>query len=509
MRRCICVNCSSKNLIESKFCINCGFQLDKFICYNCKNIVSIENEKCPSCDKELRKTFLIPEILTKEEIDDPKYSFVDTIKMGTIVCETRPNLTKILTKTKVEKFYQSIGYLYDIMETKDKRVPILLFSKETKLQPIVEIGKYKDLTYKLILVQKLLRFTKQMFNLKVDYVAQSNLFIDDEDKILPLHLEEKEIKEEEAIKRLVKIYEELGLKENKEFAELFNDVETGNINTFYHIEQRLDKIIESIVYFKLDYYGYSNVGKVRSNNEDNFFAAIINSCGYNKEGYKIRINGGLFLLCDGMGGHQKGEIASYETINTIKVSLLPMITEYKNESEIKLAISNAIYLANEKLFELNKHYKDIRERMGTTLVGLLILNNKGYIFHIGDSRCYLYKEQKLIRMTEDHNVAFREAKLGNMTLEEAMKLPDAKQLTQAIGPKSNEFLHPVIQSINLTNDSIFILCSDGLTDCVEDKEIQGVLAKESSLQEKCQELIVLANTKGGQDNITILLIKLK
>jgi protein phosphatase len=237
-------------------------------------------------------------------------------------------------------------------------------------------------------------------------------------------------------------------------------------------------------------YGISDKGLLRSTNED---------C-YSIQDY-------IFMVADGMGGHNAGEIASKLTIESIlKDSQYIFTSKRKNQEFIldyKKLILKIINNANKKVIQKAKK-NTIYKGMGTTLV--LALFQKPNIMHIaniGDSRAYLFRKNKLIMISEDHSLA--KVLSDNLNLKNNQKNNRYKNyLTRAIGIYSK--ISPYYQQINVISEDKILLCSDGLWNMVTETDIINILNKKISDQLKCKEFIKKANNKGGFDNITAVII---
>ncbi|AKG23310.1 serine/threonine phosphatase [Calothrix sp. 336/3] len=262
----------------------------------------------------------------------------------------------------------------------------------------------------------------------------------------------------------------------------------------------------------LENAGITDVGKQRHHNED-FFGTDSQIHKIESPSFRSFQGKGLYILCDGMGGHAGGEVASNLAVNTLR--------EYfqnhwqGDELPSKEIISAGIYQANQAIYNLNQ--QESRSgvgRMGTTLVMLLIQNTQAAVAHVGDSRLYcLTRKQGLEQLTVDHEVGQREIARG-IPPEAAYSRPDAYQLTQAIGPRDDNFIFPDIQFLEIAEDSLFILASDGLSDndLLESNwhsHLLPLLSSGTNLETGARDLIDLANDYNGHDNITVVLIRAK
>lgn len=229
----------------------------------------------------------------------------------------------------------------------------------------------------------------------------------------------------------------------------------------------------------------TNRGLVRSNNEDN---------------YLNRSEIGLFIVCDGLGGHAAGEIASQLAVDTIR-------SRIEGVGDPERQLSEAINEANRKILRDQQTHPE-RIGMGTTLSALWLADPKGeigWIGHIGDSRVYRCREDQLDQLTEDHSPVYRLYKEGSLDKDQLRHHPQKNLIERSLG------LGPTIQcdifTIDLQPGDRFLLCTDGLSDCVSDEEIREV-CRTTSLDQLCPTLIQKAIDFGGYDNITIVVVEL-
>ncbi|MGI2904035.1 serine/threonine phosphatase [Tolypothrix sp. VBCCA 56010] len=258
--------------------------------------------------------------------------------------------------------------------------------------------------------------------------------------------------------------------------------------------------------------GRTDVGRQRQHNEDFFGVETkINKLELPKN--RALQARGLYILCDGMGGHAGGEVASELAVTTLR--------EYfqkhwlSNQLPTEDSIAEAVLLANQAIYDVNQ--QDARSgvgRMGTTLVMLLIQDTQAAVAHVGDSRLYkLTRKDKLKQITVDHEVGQREIARG-VEPNLAYARPDAYQLTQALGPRDENLIHPDVQFFEINQDTLFILASDGLSDndLLEihfSTHLEPLLSYGANLERGVRELIDLANQHNGHDNITAVLIRAK
>jgi protein phosphatase len=261
----------------------------------------------------------------------------------------------------------------------------------------------------------------------------------------------------------------------------------------------------------LDDAGLTDVGRQRNHNEDQFVIQTQVSRSENPQGRSIKAHG-VYILCDGMGGHASGEVASAKVANFLKQHFEH---HWPNQLPDEQGIRKGILAANEELYNANQQNDSQGSgRMGTTLVLLLIHNSNVAIAHVGDSRIYRYtRKGGLEQLTMDHELGQAEIQRG-VDPEVAYALPDAYQLTQALGPRNNDFVNPDVRYLELNEDTLFLLCSDGLSDndlveeCIE-THIQPLLSSRTNLDAGVNDLVDLANEYNGHDNITALVVRAK
>lgn len=258
-----------------------------------------------------------------------------------------------------------------------------------------------------------------------------------------------------------------------------------------------------------NYLTLSHTGPTREQNED--------SC-YPPSGDPLLQHTGvdlsLAIVCDGVGGHQGGEVASSLAIETIRQRVESVLDKPENRypDSITIQIENSTCVANDRISHQNDNEnRQERERMGTTMVMSLIYGHEAYIAHIGDSRAYRITRTGCHQMTLDDDLASREVRLSGIPYREALNLGSSGSLFQALGMNSSTSLHPNIRRTILDEECIFLLCSDGLSDRdrVEQywqSELLPVLEGKVDLTTACQRTINLANTQNGHDNATVALI---
>ena len=239
-------------------------------------------------------------------------------------------------------------------------------------------------------------------------------------------------------------------------------------------------------------YAKSDIGKAREMNQDAYYISEPSS--------PIK----LYLLADGMGGYKGGEIASNLAIKCAKSYIENNFKDVaKDRDSLIQLVASSMEYANMVIYEKSLENKQNFEGMGTTLEICLIYNNKAYIGHIGDSRVYRIRKGLIRQLTQDHSYVQTLVKEGTITKEQAKNHPKKNMLVKALG--CNAFVEPDIMVRGFQKEDTIVICSDGLTNMVSEKEIFNMVNKNFEMAPK--ELVDLANENGGFDNITVITIK--
>lgn len=250
---------------------------------------------------------------------------------------------------------------------------------------------------------------------------------------------------------------------------------------------------------KIRYAGSTHVGMKRAHNEDNFF---------------LLAEENLYVVADGMGGHASGEVASQIAVETLANFFIDTARDkeitwpYKEDRAAAYdenRLVTGIKLANRRVYETAQ--SDSRYRgMGTTIVSLACGPTGAYVGHVGDSRGYLVREGKIEQVTEDHSLLNDYLKVHKLTPEEIEHFPHKNVIVRALGMKDT--VNVDIHKLAPRPGDLYILCSDGLSGMLSDEDIlAAVNTAEHDLEKTCQSLIAQANTNGGQDNITVVLVE--
>lgn len=240
----------------------------------------------------------------------------------------------------------------------------------------------------------------------------------------------------------------------------------------------------------MEVYAKSDLGKVRDKNEDSYYVP-------NED---IGIN--VYILSDGMGGYSGGEIASSLGVAAAKSYIINNyeVTFDQKEDILKL-VNGAVEYANMVIFEKSRMEENLKY-MGCTMEIVLLINDKLYMAHAGDSRIYRLRNGILRKLSKDHSYIEKLIKEGKITKEEAKTHPDKNMVTKALG--TMRLVEPDLIYKKFLKGDTLLICSDGLTNMVSEEEIKEVL---QTSQNPEKDLIKLANNYGGSDNITVIVVK--
>jgi serine/threonine protein phosphatase PrpC len=244
----------------------------------------------------------------------------------------------------------------------------------------------------------------------------------------------------------------------------------------------------------------SDIGQVRERNEDAYLAVDVTL--HSDDGLDPM---GLYIVADGMGGHEKGELASslaaqVSAHQIMEDVILPFLSGHKEDGPrrpINEALIQAIQAAN-----LNV-YQQVPDA-GTTLTLALVFGQKAYIAHVGDSRAYMFNQKTLRQITQDHSLVARLVELGQATPEEALTHTHRNVLYRAVGQAGSLEVDTYLQPFPV--GSCLLLCSDGLWGMISDSEITDILTNATTPQAGLGKLAATANQNGGDDNITAVLV---
>ena len=207
----------------------------------------------------------------------------------------------------------------------------------------------------------------------------------------------------------------------------------------------------------------------------------------------------LFVVADGMGGHNAGDFASRYGVSV----LVESVRRDKNFNPVKV-MRNAIEAANREVFSQSRNDPSMAG-MGTTMVVCTVVGGYAYIANVGDSRLYLAGSESMTQITQDHSLIAEMVRLGELTPEEGRNHPDKNILTRAVG--TNEEVKIDFFDVKLETGDQILMCSDGLSNMVEDQRIFEILKGEDTKADKAQVLVDEANANGGRDNIAVIVVE--
>jgi protein phosphatase len=229
-------------------------------------------------------------------------------------------------------------------------------------------------------------------------------------------------------------------------------------------------------------YAGTDTGRQRRANEDSMLALAP-----------------LFVVADGMGGAQAGEVASRIAVETFQRGL-------QDPAEPEIGLAALAHVANSRIHELSHSHAE-QAGMGTTLTAIYVGESEVSVAHVGDSRAYRLRDGELLRLTEDHSLVDELLRQGRLTPEEAVEHPQRSVITRALGPEGA--VQVDTRSYPARGGDVYLLCSDGLTTMLPEDRLAAVLLAHKGLRDAGEALIAAANEAGGRDNITVLLLRLE
>ena len=237
----------------------------------------------------------------------------------------------------------------------------------------------------------------------------------------------------------------------------------------------------------------------RPNNEDQLLVVDVRRHGLRADG--------VLVIADGMGGRNFGERAASAAVEAVGDTLIEMLqSEHEPAVDIGDALDSALRKANSRVYELAAHDEESKG-MGTTCVAAVIENDQVYVAHAGDSRAYLLRQGQLSRLTDDHSYVAEQVRAGNLSEENARKSRFRNVITRAVGIEPT--ITPDVAHHDVQGGDLILLCTDGLTNMVDEDEIGRIMAEASSAQTAADKLVNLANRNGGRDNITAIVARLE
>ncbi len=229
----------------------------------------------------------------------------------------------------------------------------------------------------------------------------------------------------------------------------------------------------------------------------------------NEDAVAFEVETRLCILADGMGGYNAGEIASGMAVAFIKSEMgrwLSQAGKHANSKEVRRALEICVENANHSIFNAansNPQYTG----MGTTLVVGVFIDDRLMVGHIGDSRCYRLRANELVQITKDHSLLQEQLDAGLITPEQAQTSLNKNLVTRALGVEDAVLLE--VNEHRVEVGDTYLMCSDGLSDMIDDSAIAGLMAAAGTLEQKARQLVLSANEAGGRDNISVLLAQAK
>ncbi len=248
----------------------------------------------------------------------------------------------------------------------------------------------------------------------------------------------------------------------------------------------------------MKYFSLTDIGKKREKNEDSYYSQIKDYSGTTV---------GLFVIADGMGGYENGEYASKKAIEEVinYVNEAFQMLDFSNifDDDIRKILEKALDIANNVIYEKSKESSP----MGTTFVAGIIINDKIFIVNVGDSRAYMLNGDNFTQITKDNSYVQELIEEGILDEDKARTFQNKNEITRAVGYYESVEVDFYVREVQ-RSDKILI-CSDGLTNMVEDSIIKGIFQQNNEPENICMELVFLANANGGKDNITVTVIEIE
>lgn len=247
----------------------------------------------------------------------------------------------------------------------------------------------------------------------------------------------------------------------------------------------------------LEFVELTDVGRVRDHNEDYMGHAAPATPA------QVRTHGWLFVVADGVGGHEKGEVASKTAVESVLASFL----KAKDGEPHSALLQRIVQQANATVFEAAIAGGRTSAGMATTIVACALRYDRVSVAHVGDSRCYLIRSGKAAQVTRDHTVASEQVRMGLVTASEAAASQTSHILSRSLGTD-------LVANVDMTDHQVFpgdtlLLCSDGLHNLVQASEMSAVCGHGQDLHQAAERLVALANDRGGGDNISVQLIRVR
>jgi protein phosphatase len=264
-------------------------------------------------------------------------------------------------------------------------------------------------------------------------------------------------------------------------------------------------------------FGQTDRGQVRPANEDQFLIARLTKALQVQQTslHQSRLQygeeqGHLFLVADGMGGHQGGEQASRLAVSAIEQFMLNTFKWFfqlkgSEQQSVLTEFQEALQQTDARIFREAQRNPALWG-MGTTLTMAYSLDSELFVVHVGDSRCYLYRGGRLHQLTRDHTLVQELVSRGHIAPEEASQHRLRHVIVNVVGG-TEQGVKPEVHKVHLETGDVMLLCSDGLTEMVPDEEVAAVLQAEADPERASERLVALANEKGGKDNVTVVVAR--
>jgi protein phosphatase len=269
--------------------------------------------------------------------------------------------------------------------------------------------------------------------------------------------------------------------------------------------------------FRVRAFGLTNKGRVRPSNEDHFLVADLSRTLRIQQTslpqaatFQGRSRGHVLLVADGMGGHAAGEVASALSVEAVEGFVLELMRRFSNleasdEHGVISDLRQAVRQADARIVEEAALHPELAG-MGTTLTMAFTSGGRLFVIHAGDSRCYLFRAGETHRLTADHTVVAEMVGRGVISPEQARKHPQRHMVTNVLGGGSAG-VRIDVQRVSLEPGDVLLICSDGLTDMLDDGRLASVLTSEADPESACRRLVAEANEAGGRDNITAIVAR--
>ncbi|MGK7903102.1 MAG: protein phosphatase 2C domain-containing protein [Hormoscilla sp.] len=502
-------------------------------CPNCQTPNQEKNDFCNSCSSRIPKRYLwaVSEGRCSSTLGDGRYIrkadriFLDT-KPGTppeVPSEDIPD--RVIPYLRLFPYRLHVPQAYALVSQKGSKKSVLLLEKgpidTSKLESgetgdplmpeLTQVWKQASAMRQLNWLWQIAQLWNALSNQKVASTLLEEKLLRCRGQLVCLLELKSDQKSESSLKNLGELWSKWAPDAQPQIAEFLKKLSSELL------EEQLDwqKLIAQLDYalahcsvaqsVKCQIATLSDKGPSRGRNED----ACYPSSGTVKP---VDRNYVLTLVCDGIGGHEGGNVASTLAIETIKNQINQLAGTGSNQSNLYQTLDQAIRKANDEISDRNDNEdRQDRQRMGTTVVMTVVQDYETYVAHVGDSRVYWITKDACHQVTLDDDVASREVRLGYAFYRDALQQITSGSLIQALGMSSSQTLHPTVARLILDEDCVFLLCSDGLSDNdrVEEhwrSDILPIIQGNIELATAAEGLVNIANNKNGHDNVTVGLV---